>query len=427
MRYTKAWLYGAGIGVLSGIIIGVTPIQESVIQTLVGAGPRVAPVADLFLRFPWIVAAAGGSLIAGISSSILWRLPFPKVRAAQPADDKTATPGDTIYRHLQERIAAFGQILKQREGTKHDTRLTTSGGAPEDFEEIYRRRRENLDFLEAMITNLCRQESLPPKDYQSGERPELLVEEVRGLLQRTLYRDYLQFHDQVQPRLHGEKLTWQEFDTGIEMIGRFARSLKTSFEFYLDMCRNEKNKFAKFDDYGVLPLAVGDPGDADLFQFISEQRLGPKFDYGQLAAFKERARELGVYFNPSIPDAFDIFDRCIGLLHRAINFHVARAKRLFNVYMLSRTEAYIRITWIRQNLAQFKPEAVAYYLDSLKMYRKEYDRMREEYGTGMLPEGMLAGKDIEQIQAQLEAIASQGPKSTVVYKSAVIRKGPNGK
>jgi hypothetical protein len=427
MRYARAWQYGAGIGVLSGITIGVTPCQESVIQALVGAGGHVAPMADLLTRFPWIVAATGGLLAAGISSSILWRLPSPKARTAQPAGGGGATPGDTIYRQLQERITAFGQILKQREGTKHYTRLTTSGGAPEDFEEVYRRRQENLEFLEAMITNLCRQESLPPKDYQSGERPELLVEEVRGILQRTLYLDYLQFHDQVEPRLHGSKLTWQDFDTGIEMIGRFARSLKTSFEFYLDMCRNEKNKFAKFNDYGVLPLAVGDPGDADLFQFISEQRLGPKFDYGKLATFKERARELGVYFNPSIPDAFDIFDRCIGLLHRAINFHVARAKGLFNVYMLSRTEAYIRITWIRQNLAHFKPEAVAYYLDSLKMYHMEYDRMREEYGTGMLPEGMLAGRDIEQIQAQLEAIARQGPKSKVVYKTDVIRKGPNGK
>ncbi|MBW2996516.1 hypothetical protein KY332_04420 [Candidatus Woesearchaeota archaeon] len=298
--------------------------------------------------------------------------------------------------------------------------------------EVYRRRQEDHQFLETMVSYLDNRPRAKTK-LESGEHPELMVDEVRKVLQKTLYRDFWNFYKNKKIlKAKKKEPSFVEFEQKTNLVRDFAASLKRCFDCYLDICKTENTKFFKFSEYGVLQLPVGNPNGAGFYNLVNEKQLGLDFDHDELQKFKNESAKIGVDFNPSIPDAYHFLDSCMEYILEAAKglIEVDGFNTLAVTYHLTQTEAYQRIRFLKkivppdpkkvedtQEKEFIVPESKAYYyariksngndgdwLATYKIEWKRYCAKLEKLGIKKVPKGVITLAEVTVMGAKIKEI-----------------------
>lgn len=411
----------AGIG--AGTAMHMTGAEEDVIGMLFKASAPSFPLHSMFREFPWILSAAAGALsAAGIWLVLCLFSGSADIPVMKTGPDKESVSENSLYDSVSETVNDYLHAAEARDDTKDFMAFQEGGQVPESyFEQMYGQREEDLIFLNRLVDLLSKDKVSKSRDYLSDTHPELVVEEVRGLLQTTLYADYTHYVRSVRKALGAEEektFDWAEFSSIILGIRQFASSIKECLEFYLDMSRLEKNKFNKFKDYGVLPADVGMVEDADLYLIASEQKLGEQFDYSLLINFRGNTGELNIRFNPGIPEVFDFFDVCVAEIADHCTMLLSQDRHLFNLYELAfLSEGYRRIEWVNSNIETIKPESVSYYLETLKSSRDALRSDMKKLAITSLPRPLLQWDEIQEVQKRLEDRLKASSESQVIYKT----------
>jgi hypothetical protein len=327
-----------------------------------------------------------------------------------------------LYERIHHAVRDYHKAHKKRQSTRDFSKRPMDPSVVSDHEALYSNRLDDGEFLNRLVDMMSREESRAPRQYQSGEHPELLVDEVRELLQYTLYAGVLQFENGIDyAKLEHYEIDWPTFYEVMRIVQSFARALKNCLDFYLDMCRHEKNKFNKFKEYGVLPLPVGNPDGPDLYNLINEKKLGDQFDHNSILQFKDHAAQVGAPFNPSIPGAFDFFDRCVADLVNPLELLMSRARPFFKVYhLVTRSEAYDRIIWIQDNLSRINSDSADYYAETLTNFQAQLKLEMKEVGILTMPDGAMTMADIRALKVRLED-KKEGV-TRIVYQRDSMRK-----
>jgi len=409
-------------GVGAAAAVHLSPAESILVSLARERVFRTTPPPE-FLRFPWIVSAVAGLVVFLLLLLLLKSLSGRSISPPHPGRDEEEAPA-SLYEKLNTLLKEFARTVKHRRDPR--SLLKDGTAPPEYFDLLYQYRKENFFFLSSLLNTMKREKSRG-KEYLSDSHPELVVEEARGMLQKTLYIAFPRYIRRVKSKVttsfSRKAVEWKEFRETVSEILCYASSLKECIAFYLDMCRNEKNKFNKFLDYGVLPLEVGMPSDADLFQLVEERRLGEDFDYNALVEFKEHLREYEVRFNPSIPEVFEFFDASVTDILQMMNALLTKARPLFCIYQLAvLSPAYERIEWIKANISLIKPESLSYYIETLAASREELKEDMKKIGLSSLPPPLLQWEEMDKIKETLEKRKKASGESQVIYKTDALRK-----
>jgi len=410
-------------GIASGCAVSWTPLEKKLLDAVCGALGSSPGLIRVCESFPWIVPAGAGILVAVLVFAVFSL--FTTSYRAEPISrlsDEEEGSDDTLYHSLSTLVREFLNAVDSRESTKDFTALLQGGAIPQEyFDQMYEWRNENCIFLTSLVNLLSKEPTSHSKEYMSDTHPELIVEEVRSLLQKTLYGDYAFYIDTVQKpadALDAEHIEWKEFRDIITGIRKHSSSLKECLEFYLDMARHEKNKFNKFRDYGVLPLDVGMPDDADLYLLADQKKLGDDFDYGLLLNFKENAGEINIRFNPSIPEVFDFFDTYAVKIAGHMNTLLFLGRPFFKIYQIAfLSDAYRRIKWVYSNINTIETESISYYLETLRSSRIELRRYMKKLNIATLPKPLLQWEDMQKMHEFLDEKLKSSSGSQVIYKT----------
>lgn len=439
MNLKTKTLLSLAAGIASGCAVHWTPLEKELLDAVCGTSGSTQALVRVCGSFPWIVPAGAG-VLAAVLVFAAFSL-FGKIPHAEPVSrlsDKEESGSDTLYNSFRSLVREFLDTVDSREDTKDYTILLQGGAVPQEyFDRIYESRNENCIFLTSLVNLLSKDLTSHSKEYMSDTHPELVVEEVRSLLQKTLYGDYPFYIETVKKpadSLDEEHAEWKEFRDIITGIRKCGSSLKECLEFYLDMARHEKNKFNKFRDYGVLPLDVGVPDDADLYLLAEQKKLGEDFDYSLLLNFKEHADEINIRFNPSIPEVFDFFDAYAVKIAENMNTLLSLGRPLFKIYQLAfLSDAYRRIEWVYSNINTIEIDSISYYLETLRSSRLELRRYMKKLGIATLPKPLLQWDDMQKMHEFLNEKFKSSSGTQVIYKTESGRmrnigeKKPDGK
>ncbi|MBW2977555.1 hypothetical protein KY331_01800 [Candidatus Woesearchaeota archaeon] len=381
----------------------------------------------------------GGLGIAGAASYSVLR--------KQKGEEQKKQEKSRLHNILSKHVVDYSKLLARRKETKGKEKELQSA-----YEKAYRAKQQDSRYLKKLINALAGQPV--EQKFESGE---LIVDQGRRFMQQTFYVDYLDYVEKIgqlgTDMVEGvEEIGLEQFEQVLSTIGRLARSVKTCFDFYLYVCRDEKDKFTKFWDYGVLPLNAGNPNGIGFYKLVNERQLdenlGDDFDYGRLDKFKELAKQKGINFNPSIPEAFEFLDQCVRDINNSLSFLLMKGKtQFFNLYPLVSSEAYKRLEFIQSKLEELKPikASAEFYLERVREYKQVVQGIMERNGLkeAQFPEGeeMVTSDQIDSLEANLEelkriAIAQekkqrdidrkQGKGTTIVYQSSLQEEQQKG-
>ncbi len=400
----------AGVGAFYAVHL--TSAEKTLITFLTSRGFNPGNFTDIYLAVP---LAAGLATVATLML-FWWVLSLAgKGRAAdapregEPAEESSSDLFHTLEGHVKQ----YSELLTQRSGA-------------DDDESIYTARSQDCDFLEAVVVTLGEEKEAPePVMYESGIRPDFLINEVRKLLQETVYIDFQNYYGSIHHSpTDTELLDWDNFAPTMMAIGKLSASLKECLRFYLNMCKAEKDKFSNLKGYNLLPTDNPNPEDAFLYMLAEEKQLGESFNYQSLFDFRKVAGNIKISMNPSIPDTYLFIDSYISGLYETISVLLKKGKHLFKFFQITREKFYQRMVWIIDNLETVNAESATYYKNSLARQKEKYTHALRENGFDpkFPPPELLSLEAINDLRKNLERIIMSDKGSSVIYETGTHRK-----
>jgi hypothetical protein len=410
IRFIAALIIGGAV--FSALFF--TPARQHIIALTEQRGLNLGPLTDFPVLIPALLGAAAFVLV------------FALYRPGTGKKKKEKDDGASSQTEQKNRIGADLDALIEKHAPLAEHRTDT-----DDWEEIYRRREEDCAFAAELAGLLRTHEPVPQVvTYESGLRPDLLIEEVRRVLRAFLYTDVSSFNAAVDTeQLETAEISWPLFEGVIGSIQSMARSMNGALTFYTDMCRNERKKVANLGLYRILPVDAAYPEDADIYMLDEEKKLGEGFNYSSLISFRSTADEIGIPVNPSIPEAFFFVDRCVGMVIEPLQILLRKARPLFRKFEVVRTEVYQRIRWIYDNTqsGSIAPESAEYYRGSLKTSREPYTGLLKKWGFPVAdpPEPFFSPQDFKEMDRVLETLLLKDKDSKVIYETGPHKKPPD--
>ncbi|MEE9525936.1 MAG: hypothetical protein V3V78_05010 [Candidatus Woesearchaeota archaeon] len=331
-----------------------------------------------------------------------------------------------------------------------------------DYDETYGRREQDGQFLEVFV-NYIDQTGYQHQEFKSTQNINVTTDEAREVLQPTLYDDFISYTENAGfLSQENFQLTWDTARNAVGSILKFARSLKKSYDFFLDVCQDEKSKLTKYP-YGVLPAGVGNEDIRKITILIENKELGPNIDYENVTKFIDQRKNLNISANPEISKAYEFFDMHMQTLVYRLKNLSDRFPTAFKLYKFTSSEGYKGIESVRRALdtsdEDKKGTATFYYPElverrivtpksgaTIEDFRKSKDATKADieykYGKRVLaykqamddanmnvaeiPEYLISLNDINEMISEMEAIQKQSQRKGIVKREQVQERMEEG-